>query len=163
MTWRIRAYPRNPRLKTTFLREASLNTRDDLIHRELSEQIIGAAMTVLNTLGPGLSEKIYENALVIELTRLGLRLDQQDEYRVEYRGSEVGKLKPDLLVEKKVIVDTKVVESFNDDHAAKMISYLAITKLQLALLISFKFARLRWKRIVRTGVPEERGEPGEQK
>jgi GxxExxY protein len=70
--------------------------------RELSEQIIGAAMTVLNTLGPGLSEKIYENALVIELTRMGLRVDQQDEYRVEYRGSEAGRLKPDVLVEKKV-------------------------------------------------------------
>src|SRR5262245_50845245 len=103
--------------------------RDDLIHRELSEQIIGAAMKVLNTLGPGLSEKIYENALVIELTRMGLRVDQQEEYRVEYLGSEVGRLKPDLLVENKVIVDTKVVENFNDEHIAKMISYLAITKL----------------------------------
>src|SRR5260370_16150 len=111
-----------------------MDARNELVHRELSEKIIGAAMTVLNTLGPGLSEKIYENALVIELTELGLRIHQQDEFRVEYRGSEVGKLKPDLVVESKVIVDTKVVEGFNDDHTAKMISYLAITKLQLALL-----------------------------
>ncbi|MGE5191645.1 MAG: GxxExxY protein [Deltaproteobacteria bacterium] len=140
-----------------------MNISDDLIHRELSEQIIGAAMKVLNTLGPGMNEKIYENALVIELTNLGLKVDQQDEFVVRYLGREVGKLKPDLIVEKKVIVDTKVVEGFVDDHTAKMISYLAITNLQLALLINFKFARLRWKRVVRSGAPAERGEPGEQK
>jgi GxxExxY protein len=110
-----------------------------------------------------MSEKIYENALVIELTSIGLMVDQQAEFVVEYFGNDVGKLKPDLIVEKKVIVDTKVVEGFVDDHTAKMISYLAITNLQLALLINFKFARLRWKRVVRSGVPDERGEPGEQK
>jgi len=138
------------------------NLRDDLVHRELSEQIIGAAMTVLNTLGPGMREKIYENALVIELHERGLRTNQQQAFIVEYLGQQVGLLRPDLIVEELVIVDTKVVEAFNEDHMAKMISYLAITKLQLALLINFKFARLRWKRIVRTGVPEETSKLGEQ-
>jgi GxxExxY protein len=139
-----------------------MNLRDDLIHRELSERIIGAAMKVLNTLGPGMSEKIYENALVIELTNIGLAVDQQVEFVVKYSGNEVGSLKPDLIVEKKVIVDTKVVEGFIDEHTAKMISYLAITDLQLALLINFKFSRLRWKRVVRSRVPDGQGEPGEQ-
>ncbi len=145
------------------MRGMGMNQKDDLIHRELSERIIGAAMKVLNTLGPGMSEKIYENALVIELTNLGLVVHQQTEFVVEYSGSAVGRLKPDLIVENTVIVDTKVVEGFVDDHIAKMISYLAITKLQLAILINFKFARLRWKRVVRSGAPDERGEPGEQK
>ncbi len=138
------------------------NLRDDLIHRELSEQIIGAAMIVLNTLGPGMSEKIYENALVIELRERGLRANQQQAFIVEYLGQQVGLLRPDLIVEELVIVDTKVVEGFNDDHMAKMISYLAITKLQLAVLINFKFARLRWKRVVRSGVPEEQAKSEEQ-
>src|SRR5258708_5250708 len=128
---------------------------DDLIHRELSEKIIGAAMTVLNTLGPGLNEKIYENALVIELNERGMKTDQQHEFVVEFKARRVGMLKPDLIVEDKVIVDTKVVEGFDENQVAKMISYLAFSKLQLALLINFKFARLRWKRVVRTGVPQE--------
>jgi GxxExxY protein len=112
---------------------------------ELSEQIIGAAMTVLNSLGPGMNEKIYENALIIALHERGLTTNQQKGFVVEFHGQQVGLLRPDLIVEDLVIVDTKVVEGFNDDHIAKMISYLAITKLELALLVNFKFARLRWK------------------
>jgi GxxExxY protein len=137
---------------------------DQMIHRELSEQIIGAAMTVLNTLEPGLSEKIYENALVVELTERGLKVDQQHEYRVEFRGKDVGSLIPDLIVENKVIVDTKVVEGFDDNHIATMLSYLAISKLQLVLLINFKFTQLRWKRIVRTFEPKgiENNETGDR-
>src|SRR5207244_2437969 len=123
-----------------------MQTGDEMIHRDLSEQIIGAAITVLNTLGPGLNEKIYENALVIELTERGLRVDQQHEYSVTFKGRGVGKLKPDLIVEDKVIVDTKVVEGFDENHMAIMLSYLAISKLQLAMLINFKFAKLHWKR-----------------
>jgi GxxExxY protein len=138
------------------------NLRDQLVHRDLSEQIVGAAMLVLNTLGPGMSEKIYENALVIALHERGLRTNQQQGFVVEFHGKQVGLLRPDLIVEDLVIVDTKVVEGFNDDHMAKMLSYLAITKLELALLINFKFARLHWKRVVRTGVPVETGKPGEQ-
>src|SRR5437868_4742400 len=127
---------------------------DEMIHKELSEQIIGAAMTVLNTLGPGLYEKIYENALVIELTERGLKVDQQHEYRVIFHEKDVGSLKPDLIVEDKVIVDTKVVDGFDNNHIATMLSYLAISKLQLVLIINFKYTRLRWKRIVRTREPE---------
>jgi GxxExxY protein len=132
-----------------------MNSVDDLVHRELSEKIIGAAMVVSNTLGPGLSEKIYENALVIELTARGLKVSQQHSFEVEYRGQDVAKLIPDLIVEDQVIVDTKVVEGFDDCHIATMISYLTITKLQLALLINFKFPRLRWRRVVRTQTPQE--------
>ena len=121
-----------------------------LVHAELSEQIIGAAMDVLNELGPGLSEKLYENALIIELTSRGLRVGQQKEFPVHYKGQFIGKLIPDLIVNELVIVDEKVVECFNDSHMAQVLGYLAITKLQLGLLLNFKFARLQWKRIVRT-------------
>ena len=123
-------------------------------HKELSHDIIGAAMKVLNSLKPGLDEKIYENALVIELRKRGHQVDQQEQFLVSYEGQEVGRLIPDLIVDDAVIADPKVVTAFNESHTAKMIGYLAITDLQLALLLNFKEAKLQWKRVVRTGAVE---------
>ena len=123
-------------------------------NKELSHDIIGAAMKVLNTLKPGLDERIYENALVIELLKRGHKVDQQKQFLVFYEGQEVGKLIPDLIVDDLVIADPKVVTAFNDSHLAQMIGYLAITGLQLALLLNFKEAKLQWKRVVRTGALE---------
>lgn len=120
-----------------------------LVHRELSEKIIGAAMTVLNELRPGLDEKLYENALVIELKANCLRVEQQRVFPVYYRQDRIGTLTPDLIVDSKAIVDPKVVECFQERHLAQMLGYLAITGLELALLLNFKCARLEWKRIVR--------------
>lgn len=120
-----------------------------LIHEALSEQIIGAAMTVLNELKPGLDEKLYENALVIELLERGHSINQQKVFKVEYKGREIGRLIPDLIVDDLVIVDTKVVSAFNDSHVAQMTGYLALTGLRLALLMNFKYASLHWKRVVK--------------
>ena len=125
-----------------------MNT-DKMIHRELSESIIGAAMRVLNTLMPGLSEKAYENALVVELTKRGHTVQQQRRFEVRYEGILVGSFVPDLIVDDAVIADSKVVSQFSDTHIAQMIGYLAITELQLALLLNFKHKDLRWKRVVR--------------
>ena len=119
-----------------------------MIHEELSERIIGAAMTVLNTLKPGLDEKLYENALVIELRRQGHAVQQQRKFPVFYRGESIGTLIPDLLVDDLVIVDPKVVTAFNEAHVAQMLGYLSITNLKLALLLNFKTHKLEWKRVV---------------
>ena len=105
-------------------------------------------MAVLNALKPGLDEKIYENALVLELIARGHKVDQQREFPVHYRGHFIGKLVPDLIVDDKVIVDAKVVTSFNESHFAQMIGYLNITGFDLALLLNFKEARLTCKRVV---------------
>lgn len=123
--------------------------KTELVHRELSESIIGAAMTVLNALRPGLDEKLYENALVIELRKKDHRVQQQSQFPVYYDGIEIGKLIPDLIVDETVIVDPKVVSTFNDSHMAQMIGYLVITELRLALLLNFKKAKLEWKRVVK--------------
>lgn len=120
-----------------------------MIHEELSGKIIGAAMAVLNELGPGLDEKLYERALVIELRKRGHQVDQQKSFPVHYAGELIGTLVPDLIVDGLVIADPKVAESFNDTHTRQMIGYLAITKLKLALLLNFKRAKLEWKRVVR--------------
>ena len=117
-------------------------------HEELTGDIIGAAMAVLNELKPGLDEKLYENALVIELVARGHTVEQQREYPVHYRGHFIGKLVPDLIVDGKVIADPKVVSAFNDTHIAQMLGYLNITGLELALLLNFKEAKLAWKRVV---------------
>ncbi len=106
-------------------------------------------MTVLNALKPGLDEKVYENALVVELRKQGHVVEQQRIFPVHYDGVLVGKLVPDLIVDGSVIVDPKVVRDFSESHFAQMIGYLAITGLELALLVNFKFARLEWKRVVR--------------
>jgi GxxExxY protein len=123
-------------------------------HEELTKDIIGAAMAVLNELRPGLDEKLFENALVIELRFRGHTVEQQREYGVHYRGEFIGKLIPDLIVDGKVIADPKVVTGFNDTHLAQILGYLNITGLEVALLLNFKDATLKWKRVVR-GTAEE--------
>ena len=104
-------------------REVILALVEELITRD----IIGAAMTVLNELGPGLDEKIYENALLIELLALGHMLDQQQEFSVHYRGRYIGRLSPDLIVDGKIVTDPQVVTTFNESHVAQMLGYLSIT------------------------------------
>ena len=124
-------------------------TTDKMIHAGLSEAIIGAAMKVLNTLKPGLDEKAHENALVIELRRRGHQVAQQKRFEVLYEGQVVDTLVPDLIVDDAVIADPKVADDFTPTHLAKMVGYLAITQLRLALLLNFKHADLRWRRVVR--------------
>jgi len=118
-----------------------------LVHEELSKQIIGAAMEVLNTLKPGLDEKLYENALVIELAKQGLDPEQQKSFPVHYDEKFIGKLIPDLIV-KGVVVDTKVVTAFTLDHVAQMLGYLNITGLPLGLLLNFRYRKLQIKRVI---------------
>jgi GxxExxY protein len=118
-----------------------------VLHEELTQDIIGSAMTVLNELKPGLDEKLYENALVIELRARGHSVEQQLEYPGHYRGEFIVRLIPDLIVDRTVIADPKVVTAFNDSHIAQMLGYLNITGLQVALLLNFKESKLDWKRV----------------
>src|SRR5438874_9549142 len=102
--------------------------KKEIIHEELSGEIIGAAMDVLNSLKPGLDEKLYERALVIELRKRGHRVDQQKENPVYYQGQLIGTLAPDLIVDEMVVVDPKVVSAFTDTHLAQMVGYLNVTQ-----------------------------------
>ena len=82
-----------------------------VLHKELSFEIVGAAMEVLNTLGHGLNEKVYENALIVELKSRGIQVDQQKRFKVVYKNAVVGDYVPDLIVDDKVIVDMKAIEA----------------------------------------------------
>jgi GxxExxY protein len=117
-------------------------------HEDITQDVIGTAMAVLNELKPGLDEKLYERALVIELQAMGHLVEQQREFPVQYRGQLIGMLIPDLIVDEKVIADPKVVTAFNATHLAQMLGYLNVTGLEVALLLNFSEVTLHWKRIV---------------
>jgi GxxExxY protein len=123
--------------------------KKEIIHEELSGKIIGAAMDVLNELKPGLDEKLYERAMVIELRKRGHIVEVQRSFPVFYHSELIGNLAPDLIVDEAIVVDPKVVSVFNEAHVAQMVGDLSISGLELALLLNFKSARLDWKRIVR--------------
>ena len=117
------------------------------LHAELTERIIGAAMEVHRGLRNGLDEKLYENALCLEFADLGIHFDQQHRFPVFYKNRPIGILIPDLIVDDAVFVDTKVVDAFNDAHISQMLGYLNITGLKVGLLINFKHASIKVKRI----------------
>lgn len=114
---------------------------------ELTSSVIGAAHKVLYTLKPGLDEKLYERALVIELSKRNLCCENQRSFKVYYEAQLIGSFKPDLIIENKVIVEVKLVTAFNENHIAQLLGYLKITGLQLGLLLNFKNTRLGIKRI----------------
>lgn len=116
-------------------------------YMDLTQKIIGAAMAVHRALGPGLDEKIYENALAIELSIQSLSITQQQQFPVFYREQNVGKLITDLIVENKVIIETKVAIAINDVHTAQALSYLSISGLKVCLILNFKTASLTFKRV----------------
>ena len=104
-------------------------------------------MEVANELGHGLVEKPYENALVVEFGLRSLPCCQQERYDVMYKGVRVGEYIPDLIVDDKVIVDTKVIERITGLELGQMLNYLRITGCQVGLILNFKHPRLEWKRV----------------
>lgn len=117
-------------------------------HAELAHEIIGAAIAVQKELGPGLDEKLYENALCIELAERGISFQQQPEFPGHYHQRFIGKLKPDLIAEGAVIIEIKVAESFAPIHDAQLLSYLSISGPSLGLLLNFKVVPLGKRRIL---------------
>ena len=114
----------------------------------LSNKIIGAAIVVHKELGPGFLEHIYEEALKIELQETGINYESQKEINIEYRKSEIGTHRLDLLVEDSVIVELKAVQELADIHFAQIRSYLKATGLKVGLLLNFAKPTLEIKRVV---------------
>lgn len=114
---------------------------------QITEKIIGCAFKVSNTLGCGFVEKVYENALVYELRKAGLRVHPQYPIKVYYEGIVVGEFAADLLVEESVLVELKAIKSMTEKDQAQCVNYLKATKLPLCLLINFGNPRVEIKRI----------------
>jgi len=106
-------------------------------HAEVTGQILKAFYTVYNELGYGFLEKVYENAMAIELRKLGLSVVQQAPITVFYDGHIVGEYSADLLVEDKVIVELKAARAIADDHEAQLLNYLKATEYEVGLLLNF--------------------------
>jgi GxxExxY protein len=108
-----------------------------MLHEEITSPIIKAFYKVNNTLGFGFLEKVYENAMRIELTRMGLKVEQQKNIRVNYEGMEIGDYYADLLVNDCVIIELKAAESLCEEHEAQLINYLKATSIEVGLLMNF--------------------------
>ena len=119
-----------------------------LIFAAETEEIIGAAMEVINVLGHGLLEKPYENALAVEFRLRGIPFEQQPQFDVVYKGESIGLYVPDLIVRNRVVVDTKTIERIGDHEKGQMLNYLHLTGLRVGLILNFKRAKLTWQRVV---------------
>ncbi len=114
---------------------------------EITEKIIGAAYKVANTLGSGFLEKVYENALFIEIKKQGLDVKQQYNLPVYYEGEIVGDYYADLFIEKSVIVELKTAKELAPEFSAQVINYLKAAKLNTGLLINFGKPKIEIKRL----------------
>lgn len=106
-------------------------------HSDITEQILKAFYTVYNELGYGFLEKVYENALAIELKELGLVVVQQAPIQVSFREQIVGEYFADLIVEDKVIVELKAAQALVDVNKAQLLNYLKATRYEVGLLLNF--------------------------
>ena len=120
---------------------------DKLLFRDEVFQIVGCAIEVLNTLGHGLIEKPYENALVVEFGLRKIPFLQQPAFDVLYKGQKVGLFIPDLIAFDVIVVDTKVIDRITDHERGLMLNYLRITSLRVGVILNFKHRKLEWQRI----------------
>ncbi|MEM7114502.1 MAG: GxxExxY protein [Chloroflexota bacterium] len=126
--------------------------KQTLLHQDLAKVVIGCFYTVYNTLGYGFLEKVYENALVIELRQKGLTVQQQFPIEVFYKGDTVGKYFADLLIEDKIILELKAAKIIAQSHLVQLQNYLKASQIELGFVFNFgpqpKFERRIFQNIM---------------
>ena len=120
----------------------------ELLCKDEVYQVVGAAMEVLNTLGHGLLEKPYENALVVEFGLRNIPIRQQQRFDVLYKHEKVGEYIPDLIAFDKLIVETKTIDRIGNGERGQVINYLKITGFRIGVILNFKHAKLEWERVI---------------
>jgi GxxExxY protein len=126
------------------------NKHELLLQKEVYA-VVGCAIEVLNVLGHGLHEKVYENCLCVEFRLRNISYNQQERHQVLYKGELVGEYIPDLVVQQKLIVDTKTIDRITDHERGQMLNYLRITTLPVGIILNFRHARLEWERLALSG------------
>src|SRR5919109_4346110 len=126
------------------------NRRELLLQKEVCA-VVRCAIEILNVRGHGLHEKIYENCLCVEFRLRGIAFTQQERHQVLYKGELVGEYVPDLVVQQKIIVDTKTIDRITDHERGQMVNYLRITTLPVGIILNLKHARLECERLVLSG------------
>ena len=114
----------------------------------ISEQVIRCAFEVSNTLGAGFVEKVYENALCVELQKAGIPFCRQQRYEVRYKNENIGNYIADIVVAEKLLIELKALSALNREHEAQVMNYLNASGLRVGLLLNFGTARIGMKRIV---------------
>jgi GxxExxY protein len=120
----------------------------ELLHSEITEQIIGAAFEVYRVLGYGFLEKVYQRAMVVELQRRGLKVIPEAKITVWYKEVIVGEYAADLFVQDCVIVELKVAKQYCSEDEAQLLNELKATKIKVGMLINFGRTKVEFKRMV---------------
>ena len=108
-----------------------------LLYGDITEKIIGSAFEVHNALGKGLTEKTYQHALIVKLRNIGFEVEEEKRLPLYFENVEVGHQREDIVVEEKIIIETKAVRKISPQFAQKLLSTLRNTKYQLGLIINF--------------------------
>ncbi len=111
--------------------------RDNFLHSDITSKIIKAYYNVYNTLGFGFLERVYENAMMIELKKLGMECEKQKQIDVFYDGQNIGLYFADIVVENKIIIELKATEMLIEEHEIQLVNYLKATDLEVGLLFNF--------------------------
>jgi len=120
----------------------------EFLHKELSGKVIGVAIEVHKTLGPGFPERVYQVSLEHELSLRGIPFEAQKRVIVQYKSIEAAEYFIDILVENKIILELKALSDLDPVHEAQAIAYLRATEMRLALLLNFGQRVLQTKRII---------------
>jgi GxxExxY protein len=110
---------------------------DELLHKDITDRIINAFYKVYNTLGYGFLERVYESAVTIELREMGFTVERQVPLKVFYHGHLIGEYFADLVVDQKVIVELKAMETIQQPHITQLQNYLKATEIEVGLLLNF--------------------------
>ncbi|MGA7916617.1 MAG: GxxExxY protein [Candidatus Acidiferrales bacterium] len=120
----------------------------EYLEQELTGTILQAAFAVHNTLGAGFLERVYSNALALELETHGLKCAQNEPLQIKYRGTIVGDYIADMIVENRVILELKACASLDPSHSAQLMNYLRATNIRVGLLLNFGRPKLEYRRFV---------------
>lgn len=120
----------------------------ELLHQDITEQIIGAAFEVYNELGYGFLESVYQKAMKVELELRGLVAVLESQIRVYYKGIDVGHYEADIFVNQCVLVEIKVAKEYQKADEAQLLNELKATGIKVGLLINFGRTKVEFKRMV---------------
>ena len=120
----------------------------ELIYKEEVYNIVNSAIEVINSLGHGLFEEVYENALIVEFSLRNIPFLQQQRFIVSYKGHDVGEYIPDLIVYNLIIVEIKTIYKITNHERGQLINYLKITSKKVGIILNFKKSKLEWERFV---------------
>ncbi|MEA1972091.1 MAG: GxxExxY protein [Candidatus Cloacimonadota bacterium] len=120
----------------------------ELLEKDFCYKLTGFAMKIMNSIGHGFREKTYENAFCVELLKNNVPFSQQKKFSIYYENEIIDDFIPDLVVDNRIIIELKTVETINNEHKGQLLNYLRVTGIKVGLIINFKHSQLEWKRMV---------------